>query len=162
MILFLKSSAEEQAFANRSDEGPHHGWKPSNLFDDMKASVVWIDGDQMYYFVQLLNPGPSVLFESPISEEKLRKRVAEVDGIQEKITATLAVEDGAARAMGLRPYVNSEIWPVRLSRLRSWASAALLQLRPFVGCWTIPPSATRSQSWSKRWSRRAVKWSERS
>ena len=77
MILFLQSS-EEIPTKNGTDKTGRHLWKPADLFGEMKTSVLWIDGSQVYCFIQLMNPGPSVLFECPISEQKVRDRVIEV------------------------------------------------------------------------------------
>jgi hypothetical protein len=61
MVLFLKSSAREQVPTKRTDKPERHGWKPSDIMESMKASAVWLDGDQSYCFSQHLNPGPSLL-----------------------------------------------------------------------------------------------------
>ena len=106
MILFLNSGAGEQVPTNRTDKTEHRAWKPSNALDSMNASVVWIDGNQLYCFTQLMNPGPSVLFASRDSEARLRNRVAEINGIQESMTAAIAVKDGEERAEHLKPYVR--------------------------------------------------------
>jgi len=45
MVLFLKESPEAS-----SDH-----WKSADLFGEMKASAVWIDGGQLYAFRQLVN-----------------------------------------------------------------------------------------------------------
>jgi hypothetical protein len=113
MILFLKSSEDEQTPMNRIDEPERRGWKPSNMMGSMKASVVWIDGDRMYCFTQLINPGPSVLSEWSISEEKLRNRVAKINRIQEQMTAAASAENGQERAERLKAYVHSDIRPAR-------------------------------------------------
>ena len=113
MILFLKGSADERAVKNAQDEIERGGWKPSDMMDNMKASAVWIDGDQLYCFTQLMNPGPSVLFKLSESVEEVRGRVEEINSIQESITATLAIGDGAERAGRLKPYVLSDVFPAR-------------------------------------------------
>jgi len=107
MILFLNSGADEQVPTNRTDKAEHHGWKPSNVLDSMNASVVWIDGNQLYSFTQLMNPGPSVLFASRDSEARLRNRVAEINGIQERMTAAIAIKDGEERAERLHTFACS-------------------------------------------------------
>jgi hypothetical protein len=128
MVLFLNSGADEQVPTNRTDKAEHRGWKPSNPMGSMNASVVWIDGDQLYCFTQLMNPGPGVLFASRDSEAGLRDRVAEIDGIQESMTAAIAVQDGRERAERLKPYVVSDVFPAQQSSLeelgRSGPSAA--------------------------------------
>ncbi|HEX3473320.1 MAG TPA: hypothetical protein VHT28_19220 [Silvibacterium sp.] len=113
MILFLKNNTDERAPANGTGETEGRVWKPSNMLGSMKASVVWIDGDQSYCFIQLLNPGPSVLSECSISEERVRNRVAEINSIQEKMTAVVAAKDGEERAQRLKPYVHSDVSPAQ-------------------------------------------------
>ena len=43
----------------------------------MKTSVVWIDGENSYAFMQVVNPGPSVLTELDVPLTKIRGRVDE-------------------------------------------------------------------------------------
>jgi hypothetical protein len=69
-------------FLTRVGSEPRPKWGPSNLFEDFKTSAVWIDGGQVYAFMQIINPGPSVLTTLRMSEAKLRDRVAEITGIQ--------------------------------------------------------------------------------
>jgi hypothetical protein len=113
MVLFLKSSAMEQVPTKRTDKPERHGWKPSDIMDSMKASAVWLDGDQLYCFSQHLNPGPSLLLACRYSEERVRTRVAEIRGIQESMTVALAATDGEERAERLKPYVHSDVLPAQ-------------------------------------------------
>lgn len=115
MILFLKSE-ERQKETNKTGK-TEHSWKPADIFGEMKTSVLWIDGDHAYQFVQLINPGPSVFFEFPGSEQKVRDRVTEIDEAQKELTMSVAESEGAARAERLKPYVHSDIFPARLFAL---------------------------------------------
>jgi hypothetical protein len=72
MVLFLKESPEAS-----SDH-----WKSADLFGEMKASAVWIDGGQLYAFRQLVNPGPSILVPWDMSLDKMRDRVSAIDRIE--------------------------------------------------------------------------------
>jgi len=108
MILFLKSSADTEASASRTDGTEHRGWKPSDIMENMKASTVWIDADQLFCFTQLMNPGPTVLSMLSDSEETLKDRVAEINGIQESLMAAAETKDGRERAVRLKPYVLSK------------------------------------------------------
>lgn len=126
MILFLKSG--EEPTKNKSEKPGQHLWKPADIFGEMKASVLWIDGNQVYCFIQLMNPGPSVLFESRISELKVRDRVIEVANAQRELVASVAESDGAVRAERLKPFVRSDIFPARwfaLGELGKAGSAAV-------------------------------------
>ena len=65
MILFLRRNSSRPA---------HIEWEPANFMDSTKASVVWINGGQLYCFIQVMNPGPSILqVMSSYSEESLTK-----------------------------------------------------------------------------------------
>jgi hypothetical protein len=106
MVLFLKRGRST---------GPERRveWSPSNVFDDFKTSVVWIDGERVYAFRQLMNPGPSALEFLDVSESNLKARVAEVVSIQADLEDAAKVEDGFARAMRLKSYVHSDVLPAR-------------------------------------------------
>lgn len=99
VVLFLKKSSEAS-----SDH-----WKSADLFGQMKASAVWIDSGRLYAFRQLVNPGPSVLVPWDMSLDKMRDRVNEIDRIELELVRVTAIEDGAARADGLKVYVRSDI-----------------------------------------------------
>jgi len=116
MVLFSRR-ADETLGANGRDKIGAQVWKPSDLMDTMNASVIWIDGDQLYCFTQFQNPGPSVLLAFPDSETKVRNRVAEINQIQENMTVALATTDGAERAERLKPYVRSDVLPAQIFAL---------------------------------------------
>jgi len=124
MVLFLKSSTDEQA-QNSTLKTERHGWKSSDGMDAMKASAVWINGDELYGFAQIINPGPSVLSKLPYSEAKLRSRVQEIDDMQANITAALAAKDGAERAERLKPYARSDVFPAQQIALKELAGSGL-------------------------------------
>jgi hypothetical protein len=117
MVLFLSRTDETLGGANGTDKVGAQGWKPSDLMDTLNASVLWIDGYQLYCFTQLLNPGPSVLFALPDSETKVRNRVAGIKQIQENMTVALATTDRAERVERLKPYVRSDVFPAQLFAL---------------------------------------------
>lgn len=99
MILFVKSE-ERQKETNKTGK-TEHSWTPADIFGEMKTSVLWIDGDHAYQFVQVMNPGPSIFFEFPGSEQKVRDRATEIDGAQKELTMSVA-----ARAQ-LEPSVSN-------------------------------------------------------
>ncbi|HXZ81744.1 MAG TPA: hypothetical protein VEG30_17585 [Terriglobales bacterium] len=132
MILFLKTAAGEQANADGTARAE---WKSPDIIGDIKASVVWIDGDHLYRFTQPINPGPSVLSELPGSEATIRKRVEEIAAIQEDMKAALSFKDGSERAGRLKPYVNSQILPVQqfaLEQLGQSGPAAVSAIREML------------------------------
>jgi hypothetical protein len=122
MVLFLKESPE----------APGDHWTSADLFGEMKASAVWIDGGQLYAFRQLVNPGPSVLVPWDMSLDKMRDRVSEIGRIELDLVKVSAIEDGAARAGGLKVYVRSDILEaqqVALSALQKSGPKALPVIR---------------------------------
>jgi hypothetical protein len=125
MVLFLKESPE----------GSSNQWKSADLFGEMKASAVWIDGGQLYAFRQLVNPGPSVLVPWDMSLDKMRDRVSEIGRIELDLVKVTAMEDGAARAEGLKLYVRSDILEARqlaLSELGKSGPNALPVIREML------------------------------
>jgi hypothetical protein len=99
MVLFLK----------RAPEVSSNLWKPADIFGEMKTSAVWIDDRQLYAFRQPVNPGPSVLVPWHMSLAKMRDRVSEIGRIELEVVKVTAIEDGAARAEGLKVYVSSDV-----------------------------------------------------
>jgi hypothetical protein len=125
MVLFLKESPE----------GSSNQWKSADLFGEMKASAVWIDGGQLYAFRQLVNPGPSVLVPWDMSLDKMRDRVSEIGRIELDLVKVTAMGDGAARAEGLKLYVRSDILEARqlaLSELGKSGPNALPVIREML------------------------------
>jgi len=122
MILFLKSGAAASVAADGTERTEGNEWQSAALFGEMKVSALWIDGDQLYCFAQLMNPGPTVLFAFEDSQDKVRRRVAEIIRVQSEVAAALAENDGARRAACLRRFhrriplgnVHSDILPARL------------------------------------------------
>jgi hypothetical protein len=103
LVLFLKKSPEASS----------NHWKSADLFGEMKASAVWMDGGQLYTFRQLMNPGPSVLVPWDMTLDKMKERVSEIHRIELDLVRVTAIEDDAARAEGLKVYVRSDIFEAR-------------------------------------------------
>ena len=145
IVLFLKRQA---ALASSGQRAHGIAWAPADLLGSMKASAVWIDGDRLRVFIQLVNPGPSELSElwqidrangkrklEPMSEQSLKARVAEIVQIQEDVGAIVAITDPGERAIRLKPYVNGDINPARrlaLQRLRECGVPALSTIRSML------------------------------
>jgi hypothetical protein len=117
MILFLKKRFAGSVPADGTDKTEGYAWQSAELLGEMKASALWIDGDQLYSFGQLMNPGLTVLFAFQDSQQKVRHRVAEVLSVQREMTAALAENDGAQRAARLKLRVHSDIFPARMLAL---------------------------------------------
>lgn len=111
LLLFLRRSSSSSP-TKHAQQGTRRQWMPSNLFNDMKSSVVWIDGSSLYRFIQM-DPGPSTLQPFDVQEEKLRERVEQVIQTQQRLTDIIQVKNGAERAVALKPYLRSDILPAR-------------------------------------------------
>jgi hypothetical protein len=112
LLLFLKRMPPIAQTEGRTQR-TRPQWVPSNLFNDMKSSVVWIDGSRLYRFIQTMNPGPSTLQSWNMPEGKLRERVAQVVQVEQELTDVIRIKDGAERAATLKPYLRSDIQPAR-------------------------------------------------
>jgi len=125
MILFLEKAPEAA-----SDH-----WKPADLFGEMKASAVWIDGGQLYAFRQVMNPRPSVLVPWDTGLDKMKDRVREIRRIQLELSKVAAIEDGVARAEGLKAYVSSDVFEAQqlaLSELGKSGPKAVATIRKML------------------------------
>jgi hypothetical protein len=108
IILFLKrnpSSLQETR------------WEPANAMNSMKASAVWIEGEQLYCFKQEINPGPSILLSmGSYSLQQLKERVAKVTDTRDEMQSILDIPEGERRVQLLKPYVHSDvIWAQQLA-----------------------------------------------
>lgn len=104
LILFLRRKSSELREAE---------WEPAHPMDSMKASVVWIEGEQLYGFEQVINPGPSILQPLGSSLQVLKERVAKVIHIQDEMQSILGTPVDEQRASLLKPYVNSDVFYAR-------------------------------------------------
>jgi hypothetical protein len=105
LILFLKRNLSNLQEAE---------WEPANLMHSMKASVVWIEGDQLCWFTQVFNPGASILqCRGSYSLQKLKERVAEVSRTQEQMQSVLEIPEPGKRAQLLKPYLHSDVFDAR-------------------------------------------------
>jgi hypothetical protein len=141
VFLFLKSSADGQVPTIKTDE--RRRWWPSDIMGTMKASVVWADGDQLYCFTQLTNPGPSVLSALPYSEEKLRNRVAEIVGVQRDLTAAFP-KDGEERPELFKPYVRSDVFPAQQFALEALGKSGPSAVPTILGMLDDPAFANEA------------------
>ena len=113
MVLFLIRGESSEASPTPSDTKSGEKWRPADLFDEMKASVVWINGGQLYCFQQLENPGPSILETMDTSLQKMKDHVKEINRIQQGLLMVVSIGNSGARAEGLKPYVRSEVYESR-------------------------------------------------
>ena len=115
MILFLKNTTDD---SGTSGTTVFNTWEPAELMHDMKASVVWIEGEHLWCFQQPSNPGPSLLLQCPDSIEKFHARVDEITAVQREMNIVLSIGEGRSRAEQLKPYVHSEVFPAQMTALR--------------------------------------------
>lgn len=117
VILFLVLGPD-QSPTIRASKTEVAGWRPSDLFHSMQTSVVWIDGDGLYAFRQIMNPGPPIIVKLSESETQMRNRVAEINETEAQLAQAVSLIDGEERAERLRPLVGSGIFPARLAALK--------------------------------------------
>ena len=67
MVLFLKSEEDSESSLTRTIAKSGQKWRSADFFNEIKTSVVWIDAGQLYRFLQVMNPGPSILVPWDIS-----------------------------------------------------------------------------------------------
>lgn len=146
MILFLSKSTTQESTPSNRQNTALRGWLPSDRMHSMKASIVWVDGNGLYFFTQGSNPGQSTLDTLPYSLERLRNRVSEIVDIQREMAMALAAQDGHQRAEALKLYVRSEIFPFSTLPFNSWVCLGLQLCRRFGECWTTPTSPTKHRN----------------
>lgn len=124
MILFLRDAEkvpddpddDENQF--REPDTNTSRWKSTNpMGREMKYSTAWIENGKVYCFVQIMNPGDSVLV-SYSSETELKTEVDCVVSTQTGLNAALVITDLPARAESLEPFAKDSIW---LARDRAFA-----------------------------------------
>jgi hypothetical protein len=94
--------------------------------------VLWVEGDRTYAFVQVMNPGDSILIDYGRSEGDVRRAFSEVDSEHVSLEQAAAVRDPEARAAALEPFTAHELYLSReaaFESLRGCGKAALPVLR---------------------------------
>jgi len=133
MILFLKKKAgAPETSTNRENKSQTSDqWEPASR-EGINVSVLWIEGDQSFAFIQLMNPGDSILTYYRGSEKEICDRAFEVMHLQETENAAVAIEDESRRAEALVPFALSDLYYVRdlaFAELQKCGKAALPALR---------------------------------
>lgn len=132
MVLFLKGEKDSEASHSPGNIESGEKWGPADFSNEMKTSVVWIDGEYLYGFQQVMNPGPSVLTRLNTSLQKMKDRVTEIDRIHQELVEVVSIGNCSARAQGLRSYVRSEVYEAQrlaLSELGKCGPAAVETIR---------------------------------
>jgi hypothetical protein len=137
MILFLKkkdqSSETSTNSPNNSQTSDH--WDPAAR-EGINVSVLWIEVDQCFAFIQVMNPGDSILTHYEFSEKEIRDRAFEVMHLQETENAAVSIENESMRAEALAPFALSQLYYARdlaFAELQKCGKAALPVLRRMLG-----------------------------
>ncbi|BCM93823.1 hypothetical protein IAD21_05714 [Abditibacteriota bacterium] len=99
---------------------------------DLNTSVVWIEPEKIYSFLQDRNPGPSLLTSLDMSEAQLKAQVSDIVRIQTGIAQAVSLPDLTQRAQALGPLATSPYYPatrLALDELAKCGEAAVPTLR---------------------------------
>ncbi len=127
MILFLRDA---QKIAENDDEDMSFAgvekstsrWQSANpMGNEVRYSTVWIENGKLHWFIQLINPGPSLLVPVKTTEAELKSEVSHVLNTQTNLNAALAIPDLKTRAEGLEPFAQDSI---SFARKRAFAGLA--------------------------------------
>ena len=132
MILFLKRKPQlANAKGSVVNAKSSNVWEPASD-EGMNVSVIWIEGEQSFAFIQLINPGDSLLVEYGKSEEQIRERSLEVIQIQDSLNTAIAIPDKSKRAEALSFFASSDLYlaqELAFEELQKCGDAALPILR---------------------------------
>jgi hypothetical protein len=96
-VLFLKKPTDAS-----------EKWQPGNFYNDMNVSVVWLEQGKAYAFIQMMNPGPSLLIPLRLSEAEINAQVTGILQTQTAVTKASSLKNLAQRAQALRPFISSK------------------------------------------------------
>jgi hypothetical protein len=136
LVLFMRHESEDERPPNSaSTTGKLPKWEPSDLFREIRSSVIWLDGSELYVFTQWMNPGPSLLSRWDKSLAAVHARVAEIIQMQKDLNDSVRLQDKGERAERLKPYVHSDVFPARefaLEELGKCGPSALATIRTML------------------------------
>jgi hypothetical protein len=136
LILFTRHESEDERPPNSANTtGKPPKWEPSDFFREIRSSVIWLDGSELYVFMQWTNPGPSVLLKWDKSLAAVHARVAEIIQMQKDLNDSVRLQDKGERAERLKPYVHSDAFPARefaLEQLGKCGPPALATIRTML------------------------------
>ena len=99
MILFLRKNPTSKAI-----------WESADFYKDFKVSVIWIEGEKTFAFIQTMNPGDSILVEFGKTEIEIRSRIFEINEIENSLNDVLKIENKTERAEELQDFVASDFY----------------------------------------------------
>ena len=102
VILFLKKNPNSKDL-----------WEPANVFKDFKTSIVWIEEAETFVFLQVMNPGASILVDYGQTETEIRNRIDELTELKNALDSVLKIEDNATRARRLERFARSDFYRAR-------------------------------------------------
>ena len=135
LVLFLRRNSGVDQAPNAAAATTESEWQPADFFHEMRSSVIWMNGAQLYVFRQWHNPGPSLLSNWDKSLADIQARVIEVTQLQEALTGAVRVKDKSERAELLKPYVRSDAFPAKefaLEQLGKCGPSALATIRTML------------------------------
>jgi hypothetical protein len=139
MVLFLiESEATEQTTS--SDSKPR-AWLPASYYGrgGFKVSVAWLEQGEAYAFLQVSNPGPSVLTHLGTAIE-MKARVVVFDVIQANLGKAVDDRDPVLAAQSLRAFHRQEFHygaKASIESLGRMGGIALPTLRRLLGDITL-------------------------
>ena len=106
IVLFLKATAPDKPSTAVKYTGA------SGYYATMQPSFAWIEDGDVYAFVQVMNPGPSLLVPLSESESKLRSAISEDVALRKDFDEALAIRDPRERAEALARFLSAENYAV--------------------------------------------------
>ena len=136
IILFLKKKEQSAAIAPPAsrDVPVERQWEPASG-EGITWSVVWLEDEQPFAFIQIMNPGPSLLTSYGGSEQKIRERAFAVMRIRQELSEAVAIKDQPRRAEALESFTLSDLYYARdlaFAELQKCGPGALPVLRKML------------------------------
>jgi hypothetical protein len=104
MILFLKRASSQP----ENQETARIRWEPAGVFKTFDVAVVWVEGPTSYSFVQVMNPGPSLLMPIDLTEAKLKAETSKITEIQESLARIAVIPSSDERAAKAAAYLRTD------------------------------------------------------
>ena len=127
IILFLVKNGEKKGAVQPA----RIKWGAAGMWQEMYASMVWIEKGQAYAFAQEMNPGGCLLHPWRKTEREVKHRVDQVINKQEELSKALSLGDPADLSDRAIPVLNSapEFTPQIIEAIGKAGPKALTILR---------------------------------
>lgn len=137
MVLFLKRAHPLVPDSSNDAQllSPTIKWLSTSPYDGMDVSVVSIEQGQTFGFVQVINPGASLLIRLGLSEDEMKHRVQEIEAVHISLLQASAIDDLSRRAEALGPFTHHGLYQVQdtaFEELKKVGPAALPVLRTLL------------------------------